>query len=192
MKTRTIFILLLLMSLSVFAQSNNNWNFEFRSAGSYATQDLGDADLEIGIGFEGNVTYRFMPHLSASFGWGWNKFSAEKSFVGTNMDFEETGYTFGLQFIHPIDNSRISYLVRGGGIFNHIEIENNEGDIVHDSGHGLGWQIETGLAISLNNQLSLIPSIRYRSLSREINTEASNVSVDLNYLSAGIGLYWSF
>ena len=192
MKTKSILFSLLLMSVNLLAQKNHNWNFEFRSAGSYATQNLGDADLNMGLGFEGNFSYRLMPHLSATLGWGWNKFSAERSFFGSDMNFEETGYTFGLQFLHPINNSGISYLVRGGGIYNHIEIENEKGDITHDSGHGLGWQIETGLAFELNNQLSIIPSIRYRSLSRDIKTDDKNVSIDLNYLSAGIGLSWSF
>ena len=192
MKTRTILLTLLFMSTSLFAQSQNIWSLDLRSGASYATQDLGDADLGIGLGYELTIAYKFMPHLAAYGGWGWHQFSADQSFAGSDLDFEETGYTFGLQFIHPFGESILSYLMRAGGIFNHIEIENNSGEIIEDSGHGLGWQVEAGLAIAVSERFQLIPSIRYRSLSRDIDTENGSISVDLNYISAGVGFYWSF
>ena len=192
MKTRTILLTLLFMSTSLFAQSQNIWSLDLRSGASYATQDLGDADLGIGLGYELTIAYKFMPHLAAYGGWGWHQFSADQSFAGSDLDFEETGYTFGLQFIHPIEDSRLNYLVRAGGIYNHIEIENNEGDIIIDSGHGLGWQVEAGLEFKISQQLRLLPSFRYRSLTRDIETSNGNMSVDLNYLSAGLGLNWAF
>jgi hypothetical protein len=79
-----------------------------------------------------------------------------------------------------------------GGTYNHIEIENNAGDIIIDSGHGLGWQAEGGLVIPLSEKFSLLPTIRYRSLNRDIEIENVSTSVDLNYLSVGVGLSWSF
>ena len=84
------------------------------------------------------------------------------------MDFEETGYTFGFQFIHPIEETSLSYLIRVGGIFNHIEVENGSGEIISDSKHGLGWEIGAGIVIPIFNRLNLLPSVRYRSLSRDI------------------------
>lgn len=192
MKTRTILLTMLFISFSLFGQSEDRWSFEFRSGASYSTKDLGDAELGAGFGFEGTFAYRLMPHLSAYAGWGWNQFSADQSFAGSDLDFEETGYTFGLQFIHPIGDSRLNYLVRAGGIYNHIEIENNEGDIIIDSGHGMGFQVEAGLEFKISQQLRLLPSIRYHSLSRDIDTSTGNMSVDLNYLTAGLGLSWAF
>lgn len=171
-------------------QAQERWSVELKSGVSIATKDLGDADLGTGIGFEGNVAYRFMPHLSAYAGWGWNQFNAKESFAGKDMDFEETGYSLGLRFIHPLGVSNIRYLVHGGALFNHIEVENNEGDIVSDSGHGIGWQIGTGLSIPLSSQLSINPVISYRALSRDIKIDNIKTSVDQNYLSLGIGLSW--
>ncbi len=77
------------------------------------------------------------------------------SFAETgDTDFEETGYTFGLQFIHPLGTSeKISYLIRAGGIYNHIEVENSAGDITADSGHGLGWEIGAGVQVYFGKQL---------------------------------------
>jgi hypothetical protein len=173
-------------------QAQDRWGFEFRPSIDLATQDLGNADLERGVGFEGSFSFRFMPHLAAYAGWSWNNFGVDQSFAGSDASFEETGYTFGLQFIHPIGQSDISYLLRSGATYNHIEIENNDGDIIIDSGHGLGWQIEAGLSIQLSGKFSLLPSIRYRALSRDIEVEEIPTTVELNYLSVGVGLNWSF
>lgn len=180
--------------LTVFNQSQaqDKWSLELRPGVNYATQDIADANLELGFGTELTIAYRFMPHLAAYAGWSYNNFAVDQSFAGPDASFEETGYTFGFQFIHPIGESTLSYIVRVGGTYNHIEIENNDGDIIIDSGHGLGWQAEAGLMIPLSDKFSLLPSVRYRSLSREIEIENINTSVDLNYLSVGVGLSWSF
>ncbi len=183
-----------LILLTLFGQSyaQDKWSLEFRPGVDYATQDIADADLGLGFGAELTIAYRFMPHLAAYAGWSYNNFAVDQSFAGSDASFEETGYTFGLQFIHPIGESGLSYLVRVGGTFNHIEIENNDGDIIIDSGHGLGWQAEAGLVIPLSEKFSLSPSLRYRSLNRDIKIENVSTSVDLNYLSVGVGLSWSF
>jgi len=180
--------------LTVFNQSRaqDKWSLELRPGVNYATQDIADANLELGFGTELTIAYRFMPHLAAYAGWSYNNFAVDQSFAGPDASFEETGYTFGLQFIHPIGESGLSYLVRAGGTYNHIEIENNSGDIIIDSGHGLGWQAEAGLVIPLSEKFSLLPSLRYRSLNRDIEIENVITSVDLNYLSVGVGLSWSF
>jgi hypothetical protein len=172
--------------------AQDKWSLEFRPGVNYATQDIADANLEPGFGTELTIAYRFMPHLAAYAGWSYNNFAVDQSFAGADASFEETGYTFGLQFIHPIGESGLSYLVRAGGTYNHIEIENNSGDIIIDSGHGLGWQAEAGLVIPLSEKFSLLPSLRYRSLNRDIEIENVSTSVDLNYLSVGVGLSWSF
>ena len=123
--------------VSFQANAQNKWSLEFRPGVNFATKDISDADLGLGFGFEGTIAYRFMPHLAAYAGWSWNHFAVDQSFAGNDASFEETGYTFGLQFIHPMGESDISYLVRAGGTYNHIEIENNNGDIIIDS--DMGW-----------------------------------------------------
>ena len=191
---RSLITIIALILLTVFSQSyaQDKWGLELRPGVDYATQDILDADLGLGFGAELTIAYSFMPHLAAYAGWSYNNFAVDQSFAGPDASFEETGYTFGFQFIHPIGESTLSYLVRVGGTYNHIEIENNDGDIIIDSGHGLGWQAEAGLVISLSERISLLPSVRYRSLNRDIEIENENTSVNLNYLSVGVGLSWSF
>ncbi len=180
--------------LMLTAQTTNaqrRWSVELRPGANVATQKLGGANLDTGFGFEGSVAYRFLPHLAAYAGWSWNKFQASESLAGSNVDFEETGYLFGLQFIHPIATSRISYLLRAGGTYNHIETENAAGTIINDTGHGLGWQAGVGLAIPLGNRFRLIPEVRYRSLARDMKIDILTTPVELNFVSAGVGLSFS-
>ena len=83
-------------------------------------------------------------------------------------------------------------MLKGGGTYNHIETENNEGKIIDDTGHGFGWQLGAGVGIPLGKKLQLIPEVRYRSLSRDISIGDGSRPVDLNYISAGAGLFFSF
>ncbi len=186
------FLLIVLLMISHTAFAQKKWGFELRPGVNFATKKLGDASLNAGFGFEGVLAYKFMPHFAAYAGWSWNKFAADNSFAGSNVNFEETGYCFGLQFIHLVHGLKGSYMIKGGGIYNHIETENSAGKIINDSGHGLGWQLGAGMVFPLGKRWQLIPELRYRSLARNIKTGDSNTPVDLNYISAGIGFSFSF
>lgn len=184
-------ILLLFVSNPVMAQ--DRFGVELRIAPQFATQDLGDANLNTGFGSEVVFSYRFLPHLAAYGGWGYGRSSADgTSFAGTDVDVEETGYTFGLQFVHPVRTSRYGYFIRAGGVYNHIEIENDAGDITADSGHGLGWQIGAGPVVTLGQKWTVMPGLRYRSLSRNIDVGGGSADVDLTYFSAGVGITRTF
>ena len=182
------------MAQNIYAQ--DQWSVELRPNIAFPTQDLGNAELKTGFGFEAAFGYRFMEHLGAYAGWGYNTFNSETAFTfpgEADADIDLTGYTFGLQFIHPIGTSEhLSYLVRLGGIYNHIEVEDNTGDIVADSGHGLGWEVGAGLQIDLGKNWNLRPQIGYRALSRDLEFGDATTEVDLNYLSFGVGIAWMF
>lgn len=79
-------------------------------------------------------------------------------------------------------------MFRAGGIYNHIEVENEGGDITADSGHGLGWEIGAGLQVDLGSNWNLRPQVGYRSLSRDIEIGSNSIDVDLNYISLGVGI----
>lgn len=165
---------------------------EVSGAGEFATQDLGAADLGTGIGLEATLTYQFMPHLSAYGGWGWHHFSTDGAPVGPDGSAEETGYTFGLQFTHPIGTAPVGYYVAAGGVYDHIEMEDAGGDLVGDTGHGLGWQVGAGLVVPLSDRVRLTPGVRYRSLSRDLELGGSTTEMDLSYVSGRVGVAATF
>ncbi len=174
--------------------AQDKWSLELRPAVNSSAQDIGDAQLKTGFGFEAAIGYRFMPHLGAYAGWGYNTFGSDNSsFAGSNADFDETGYTFGFQFIHPIEGAdNFSYLIRAGAIYNHIEVENGDGDIIADSGHGLGWEAGLGIQMELGKNWNLRPQIGYRALSRDLRIGEVVTEVDLNYIAIGVGIAKTF
>ncbi len=193
MKTKGLtFAMLVLLSLSSYAQeSEKRFGFELSSGASVATKKLGGSTVNPGLGFEAIFHYRILAHTGIFVGWGWNKFAVDESFVGNDRDFEETGYVFGVEFKHPIRESKTSYYLRAGGLYNHIEIENG-GDVTHNSGHGLGWQLAGGLDFPLGKNWSLTPGVKFNSLNRDVENEGVNVPLDLNYLQLRIGILKKF
>lgn len=104
------------------------------------------------------------------------------------MDFEETGYVFGVQFEHPMgDPDSPAVFVRFGGTWNHLELENEAGDIVGDTGHGLGWEAGAGLAFPLGERWRLTPGVRYRSAEREFGLNGASIPAVLRYVAFEIG-----
>jgi hypothetical protein len=190
---KIVFILgMFLLSSSHLINAQNNWNLSIRSGANFSTKDFGDTKLKTGVGFEGTISYRFFPHISAYGGWGWNSFTADKSFVGADYSFVETGYRYGLQLKHPIGNSETEFIVGLGGLYNHIEVENKGGEIMADSKHGFGWQAEAGVVIPVGLRFNLSPTLRYQALAREIKIGSVTTPVDLNYVSGGLAIGWSF
>ena len=190
MKTKGLALtVLVLLSMSSFAQeTEKRFGFELNSGASIATKKIDDTRLKPGFGFEGTFHYRFMPHMGVYAGWGWNRFGAEESFAGNNVCFEETGYVFGLNFKHPIGTSKLAYYVRAGALYNHIETENSNGDIIIDTEHGFGYQLAGGIDINLGRQWSLTPGLKFNSMSRNTEMEGTSRQLDYQYISARIGI----
>jgi len=187
----------LFSALSVFfslpALAQQRLSLKVRPGIAFATTEVFEADIHSGLGFEGTVSYRFMPHLYLYGGWGWDSFTATESFAGEDVHFEETGYVMGFQFIHPMGNDlAFEYFARGGLIIGHIEVESKEGKMLADSGHGGGFQVEAGLFFPLGGRWHLIPGVKYQTLSREIIFESLQYPIDLNFLSVGVSISCSF
>lgn len=196
MRTWTVVLATLIVTLPGSAHAQKRWDVAFRGGVALPTQDLGNAPLETGVGFEATVGYRFMEHLAVYGGWGWRQFGTDAtraSFAGTDIDVEETGYAVGLRFEHPLAGAGSPALVlRGGATIAHIELENNDGDLVADSGHGLGWEAGAGLSLPLGARWRLAPIVRYRSLSRDITIGSVTTPVNLRYVGLDVGFHWSF
>ncbi len=195
MKTKVLLLLLTCASLGSLAQEKEaRFGMELSGGISAALKKLDDAKMKVGAGFEGTLHYRFYKSLGAYAGWGWNRFSAENSFAGKNCDFEETGYVFGLQFKQAIGSLPLSYYVRAGGLWNHIEIESSKGDLLKDTKHGLGYQLAGGVYIPIGKGWSANAGLKFNSLNRKDIEFSDNVkrTLDLKYLSLRVGVLKMF
>jgi opacity protein-like surface antigen len=195
MKTKlflTITMIATLALTSVAQENEKRFGIELNSEVSIVSTDLNGANLNTGLGFETILQYRFMPFTSVYGGWGYTHFNANESFAGLDIDFEQTGYILGLQFKNSIGESPFSYFVRGGLLYSHIETENNDGEIISDTGHGVGFQVAGGLEVALGKDWSLAPSIKFNSLSGETELEGVNHQLELRYVSARLGIVKRF
>jgi len=175
------------------AQAQGQWEVEIRGHSAVSTQDAAKDRHENGFGFEGVVSYRFLPHLALYGGWDWTHFAAIDAIAGPNMDLEETGYVLGLRFQHPFRaDGGTAYWLRAGATYNHFEIENADGDLVADSGHGVGWEAAGGLALPVAQRWSVNPGLRYRAISRDLDINGNAVTVDLQHISLEIGFAFRF
>ena len=183
-----IFIsIVFLVSSTVSAQ--NRWMVTIKPAVNFPTSKLATTELKTGYGAEATISYRLLPFISVYSGWGWDHFTVDQPFAGIEADFEETGYVFGFQLRQPAQ--RWDYIAGAGAIYKHIEVEDENGDLVENSKHGWGWQVSAGISIPLSARLHLSPTLKYQTLSRDLLLN-NNASVDLNYLSVAAGIAWSF
>lgn len=164
---------------------------ELRGGAAFPTQDLGDAELKTGGAVELMANLRVLPHVHVYGGWGYTAFRMDKGLLGNKYDVEETGYNFGMQFRHPVYNSIGAWLM-GGGIVKHIELENDAGDLVADSGHELGWEVGGGMTVPVAAGIAFTPGVRYRTFSADVTLGNTTVPVDLSYVTAEIGVLWTF
>lgn len=195
MKTKVLLLsaLLIILSINSNAQENEkHFGVEINAGLSIPLNKLDNTQLNPGFGFEGILHYRFIPYTGVYAGWGWNRFGADESFAGKDVCFEETGYVFGLQFKHPFGQSPVSYFVRAGGLYNHIEIENAEGDIIMDSGHGWGWQLAGGIDLPIGRNWSVMPGLKFNSLKTEVENEGIITQLNQNYVSVRVGIIKRF
>jgi hypothetical protein len=183
-------IILLVFPNHIVAQ--DNWKIAFRPGINFSTGKLSDTQHGIGYGLETTISYKFQKYLSVFAGWGFNSFPAKQSLAGNNGEFDESGYSLGFQFIYPIGDSKFKYIIGTGMIYNHIEVENYRRNVIANSGYGFGWQLEAGFSYAVIKRFDFMPTIRYRSLSRDVVIEGDKMPVNLNYFSVGAGMIFSF
>jgi outer membrane protein W len=175
---------------TVQAQDAGRFSLELRTGAAVATTELGERDLDTpGVGFEITANFQVMPHLNLYAGWDWTHFSLSEE-LGAYDDFEDTGYAFGARFFAPSLGAVTPWL-RAGGVYDHIEMESQEDgadDLSAD--HVLGWEAGAGAAIALGQTWSLLPGVRYRTFSPELDVLGGGV--DVSYVSFEIGIAKTF
>lgn len=169
--------------------SSPRWSFDLQPGAAIPVSEVEGDELGVGFGFGGSFAYRFLDHLSLYAGWDWHRFAPDELLGVQDLDVEETGYVFGLRFDHPFSGevgSGASYRLRAGVTLAHIELEDADGEITDDSGHGAGFEVGVGAMFPLGGSWRIGPELRYRSLGREVDVGSGPVDVDLNYLALDV------
>lgn len=177
------------------ARAQEGFELELRAGAAFPTEEIQGESLDNGLGGEATLAYWFIPELAVYGGWGWHRFGSDQSFAGPEADTEETGYTYGLRFQYPfvIGRSMSPRLrLHAGATYEHLEVENADGDQIGDSDHGVGWEAGAGVAFPVSEAWKVTPVVRYRSLSRDVTVGDVVTEVDLRYIAAEIGVSWSF
>ncbi|MGE3513152.1 MAG: outer membrane protein [Vicinamibacterales bacterium] len=192
---RVHFVILALIAITAAAparaQAQGPWTLEVRAGGSVPTGSFAGTDLEAGVGFEGSLGYRFAPGLSLFGGWDWQHRQAEDPLFGRAEDVEDTGYVYGLRFVTPGSATAKPFL-RVAGLWNHVELEDEEGELVADSEHTWGFEVGGGLDVSLSESWSLTPGVRYRRFEPAVRFGAAETEARLSYVTFDVGFAWRF
>lgn len=178
-----------LLAMPNAASAQERVSLDVRGVLASATGDLADADVGLGFGFGATLALRMQQHLHLYGGWDWLHFGADEAFAGADADFEETGYTFGLRFDHPLRaGGRTGYRLEAGGTYKHVEVENGDGDLIADSDHKLGFEVGAGLVTPLGDVWRVTTLGRFRSLSPEFDVGPATSSGTFRYVALEIGL----
>jgi hypothetical protein len=193
MRHRPIFIVLAMTAIAQTATSQlqpiPRLSLDIRGNLGVPMSELSDTDLGTGIGLGAVAAVRLHPYVAAYGGWDWLHFGTSTSFAGTDRDFEETGYTLGLRFDHPVPFERgIRFRVETGAMYKHVEIEGSDGSLVGDSGHRLGFEGGAGFTLGWSSKLSLIAMSRYRSLDPRFTIGSATTTGSLRYVGLEVGL----
>jgi|AntRauTorckE5430_2_1112549.scaffolds.fasta_scaffold17827_2 hypothetical protein len=178
----TLFFALILINAKA-QDSGRRLSFELSGGAGFPVQKLGGTELETGLNLEGTLHYRLLEHTGIYAGWGWAHFAGNDQ-----LDYEETGYVMGLTFEHPFPQSSINYYLRAGALYNHLEVEDDSGEIIDDTGHGWGIQAAAGVDIPIGSKWSLTPGVKFHALDRSLDNGGQINNLDLRYLSARVGL----
>ena len=173
------------------AHAQDRWIVELRGGATQATDTFTTTDLKVGGGFEGTVGVRVAPGAFVYGGWDWQHHRAKSPLFGRTADVEDTGYVFGLRVVAPV-SSPVKPWARGGALYNHVEIEDEDGSLVADSEHTWGWEIGGGLDLSFGGSWSLTPGLRYRRFEPDVRVGTRHTPATLGYMTYDVGVAWTF
>lgn len=195
MKTKVLVAAALIatLPLSLTAQSEEKRGaFEINGGIALSAAFPGDVINNIGAGAEALFHYRVARHFGLYGGWGYNAFRSEYGPANNRCDFEETGYIIGLQYKRPLEFANVSFFVRGAFQYKHIEVEDPSGELLFDTTHGPGGQVGFGLDLPLSEKWSVVPELKFSTLSSVDGNVTADQIPDRNYFSARIGILKRF
>ncbi|HCV15652.1 MAG TPA: hypothetical protein DF637_04895 [Rikenellaceae bacterium] len=208
MKIKAVLLIAILSitSVAVFSQETcskyslkHRFSVELGGGHSRTVVKPGGFKVSEGMGADAIIGFNAYKNFGVYAGWGWNNFSNE------HFDFEETGYMYGIQYKNAFKESKFSYTLRAGALYNHIEVEGaHDSDFdgfYYDSGHGLGFHSSGALEYSLGKGWGINATVKYHQLNRTVvlpdsellpNPGETDYNIHLKYIGLRIGIVKNF
>ena len=182
---KIVILTFVLFFFSTILLAQNKWSAEFRPNLNFTTQNLNETNLKTGFGFEITIAYKLKNKLFSYAGLGYNIFEAKD----TNIVYNSKNFTFGLQFISPINkDSKLSYLVKIGGIYNFLQIKDSKNNTIYNTDYKLGFELGIGINYYIIENWSLRPQISFRT----VTIDLPETNDKLNYLGFSLGISKTF
>jgi opacity protein-like surface antigen len=102
-------------------------------------------------------------------------------------DADDTGFSMGLTTALPRFGA-VTPWVGAGAVFHQLELNGTSEGIEEK----IGFEVGGGLALGLSRNVRLTPGVGYRRYHAEIPTLLGGGDVDVQYVTAGVGLNISF
>lgn len=180
------------LALASPAIAQERWTAELRGGANVNTNQFATTDLKTGFNTGAAIGVRILPDLFAYGGWDGQYHHSKAPLFGEASRVFDTGYAFGLRYVVPLAY-RAKPWVRGGGLYNHIEIrESFDGPAVADSKHALGVEGAGGLEVALNNAWSVTPGLRYRRFEPKVRVDGGEATRTLSDVSFEMGVMFRF
>jgi len=163
--------------------------FEARIGQAFTTDNFGATDLGNGLGAEIHGNWYVTPNFALFTGLAGVIFDANDDFTGRDNAITDLGYIAGIKVGGRFGRSRIGWRVHGAANYGEMKLYEEDTDhSIGETGHEMGWEVGYAVTITLPNQWVLTPGMTYRSRSADLRVNGVSESVDLNYVTVGVGI----
>jgi opacity protein-like surface antigen len=142
---------------------------EGRLGAAIPVGELSDLGGEAGLALGADILYTPHTNLSVYGGYGWAWFNDD-----IDMDVSASGFDAGLKVLFPRPGSAMPW-VRGGLILQEASFEDLNSD------YALGFEGGVGVDLSLRENVSIVPSVKFRRFTPDFDTDVALDEMDLSF-----------
>lgn len=186
-----MYLYLFLIMLSGQTLGQETWNITLRPALNFPTERVVNEPLRIGNGIDFTVDYTIGKNYKLFAGVLWNRFDTDQDFFEENITFTQRGvFLGGLFFFKPFSNPINQFYFRAGLTSLDAKIESNTTNFIASG--SIGYVLGFGVNVLTIENWSLLPELRYSTISNNSNQNFQNNQLTLSSISLSVGLQYSF
>lgn len=184
-----------LLAAPAAAQGISPFTIEGRAGVAFPVDGFASG-VEGGYLLEATAKISPLPFATIYGGWSFAAFPADgdAQMAGLATDLEDSGFRLGGELSVPLAGllSGVAPYVQAGAIFHRAEIRvsgDGTNTLGMKSDRSRGWELGSGVRITLARRLALVPEIRYRSYDPEFENEPAIAIADqVSYVAGSLGI----